>query len=253
MLFLVGCGKKNVETKETRTKKETTTTVSTTALTTQTPTTQKPALPLAGKVICVDAGHGIYSKNYKEKIAPNSSETKDAYAVGTKGRTTGVTEETLNLIVAKKLKVKLESLGAKVIMTRETAKSDMSNIDRAQLANNSKADLSIKIHANGSESTSSKGMLMMVPSSKYVSADVASKSKKAGDLMLKSMLAETGAKSLGVQEFSNMTGFNWSTVPIVMLEMGFMTNPEEDKLLNQEQYQNKIVNGISDGVLKYLV
>lgn len=248
MFLFVGCSK-NKKYKTVNTTTNAYSVSSETTIKTIT-TTQKENLPLEGKTICIDAGHGIYSNNYKEKLAPNISETKDAYAVGTKGISTGITEESLNLIVAKKLQTKLQSLGATVIMTRETSHSQMSNIDRAQFANKHNADLSIKIHANGSENSKSKGVLMMVPSAKYISESVVKDSKKAGELILKHVLTNTNAKSLGTQEFSNMTGFNWSTVPIIMLEMGFMTNTEEDQLLNSNDYQNKIVNGIADGLIE---
>jgi N-acetylmuramoyl-L-alanine amidase len=48
-----------------------------------------------------------------------------------------------------------------------------------------------------------------------------------------------------------LTGFNWSKIPVILLEMGYMTNVQEDKLLNSDDYQNKIVLGIVDGVTKY--
>ncbi|MGM9933770.1 MAG: N-acetylmuramoyl-L-alanine amidase, partial [Clostridium sp.] len=48
----------------------------------------------------------------------------------------------------------------------------------------------------------------------------------------------------------DMTGFNWSKVPVILVEMGFMSNPEEDKLLSDEGYQNKLAQGLCNGIVK---
>jgi N-acetylmuramoyl-L-alanine amidase len=205
---------------------------------------------LKDKIICIDAGHGITSKKYNEKIAPTSNETKPAFASGTRG--SKYTEEELVLIVAKKLQKKLLSMGANVLMTRENHETTLSNIERAKFANDAKADISIKLHADGVSNKNVKGMSALVPSSKYVKdLHVVSESKKIGKIILKNCAANTGAKNRGVIEHSDMTGLNWSEVPVVLLEMGFMTNDAEDKLLSTEEYQNKVVDGIVNGILEY--
>lgn len=210
---------------------------------------QAKSAALDGRIICVDAGHGINSKNFQEPIAPGSSEKKDAFASGTKGSV--YTEEQLNLIVAKKLCVKLRAMGADVRMTREEAQSDMSNVDRAEFANNASADISVKIHADGNNSSSVSGMSMLIPSAKFVGNEVAQKSRKLGALAEKAVAAKTGCHSRGLIERTDLTGFNWSKVPIILIEMGFMTNPEEDRLLSSDAYQDKIVEGLTEGIVQY--
>lgn len=205
---------------------------------------------LVGKTICVDAGHGIFSKGRKEPVAPGSSEMKAAFVSGTAGAT--CTEEQLNLKVALKLEKALTDAGARVVMTRRTAECELSNVDRAKLANDEKADLAIRLHADGSENKGISGMSMLVPSGKYIKdAELIEKSRKAGEAVLSAAVEATGAKNRGIVEHSDMTGFNWSEVPVILLEMGFMTNAEDDKLLVQEEYQDKIVSGIVKGVEKY--
>lgn len=202
------------------------------------------------KVIVIDAGHGINSYNKQEPIAPNSSETKIAFASGTSGA--NQTEEQLNLSVALKLQKALEDKGASVHMTRTEHESDMTNVDRAVFANELSADISVKIHADGNNSSSVHGVSVLVPGTQYITdSKVIENSKIAGELILDEFVKETGATSRGISVRDDLTGFNWTKVPIVLVEMGFMTNPEEDKRMESEEYQDKMVQGIVSGLEKY--
>ena len=127
----------------------------------------------------------------------------------------------------------------------------MSNVDRAEFANNASADISVKIHADGNNSSSVSGMSMLIPSAKFVGNEVAQKSRKLGALAEKAVAAKTGCRSRGLIERTDLTGFNWSKVPIILIEMGFMTNPEEDRLLSSDAYQDKIVEGLTEGIVQY--
>jgi len=202
-------------------------------------------------IICIDAGHGITKLNKQEPIAPGSDIKKAAYVSGTRGA--NQTEEQLNLKVAKKLENKLRELGADVHMTRTEAECDMSNIDRAEFANNLNADIFIRIHADGSTDKNARGVSMLVPASDYIDdKELVEKSTRAGKLILEEVVKQTGAANRGVIKRADLTGFNWSKVPVVLLEMGFMTNPEEDRLLETEEYQDKMVQGVTDGMIRYL-
>ncbi len=208
------------------------------------------ALPLKGKIIVIDAGHGKNSYNKEEKIAPDSDETKIAFASGTAGK--NQTEEELNLSVALILQKSLEDLGAKVHMTRTAHESDMTNIDRAEFANELGADISVKIHADGSNDGSVHGVSVLVPGSKHISdGELLSKSKKAGELVLEGFVDATGAYNRGISVRDDLTGFNWTKVPIILVEMGFMTNPDEDALMESPEYQEKMAGGIARGLLRY--
>lgn len=210
--------------------------------------------PLEGLTICIDAGHGKITKKIvkTEPIAPGAKIMKAATASGTSGVATKISEESLNLTVSLKLKKALTDKGAKIIMVRETHVCNMTNVERAKFWNTSGADLTIRIHANGSDSKKASGVLMMVPGDKYIKdRGMLEKSAKAGQYILEGVLKDTGAKSAGTVKSTDLTGFNWSKIPVMLLEMGFMTNPQEDKLLNTDSYQNKIVAGIVEGVEKY--
>jgi len=213
--------------------------------------------PLDGLTICIDAGHGKPTKttkptNKKEPIAPGSKILKAAFASGTSGVYTKISEESLNLTVSKKLKKALSDKGAKIIMIRENSKCDMTNVERTKFWNLSGADLTVRIHGNGINDSKVSGVLMMIPGDKYIKdKEMLRKSAKAGQYILDGVLKYTKAKSRGTLKSTDLTGFNWSTIPVVLLEMGFMTNPQEDKLLNTDVYQNKIVLGVVEGLEKY--
>ena len=66
------------------------------------------------------------------------------------------------------------------------------------------------------------------------------------------MCKTTGAKNRGVPRTDTMSGINWSKVPVTIIEMGFLSNEKEDKLLASENYQNKIVQGMVNGINEYL-
>ncbi len=204
----------------------------------------------SGKVIVIDAGHGKNSSKKQEAIAPTSATTKPAFVSGTSGKTQ--TEEELNLAVALKLQAALEGMGATVHMTRTTHETDLSNIGRAEFANNLNADISVKLHADGSTNSSARGISVLIPGGDYIKdSDMLSKSKAAGNYILSELISATGASNKGISVRNDMTGFNWSTVPVVLIEMGFMTNAEEDALLATDEYQNKIVSGIVSGLTEY--
>lgn len=205
---------------------------------------------VTGKLIVLDPGHGTGGNNEKEPVAPGSSIKKAAYVSGTAGK--NQTEEELNLIVAEKLKKTLEERGADVYLTREGHKAELSNVGRAKLANDLNADICVRIHADGSENSSAHGASVLLPSSEYIKNDeLIQKSKAAGEIILEEYVKATGAKNRGTVVRSDMTGFNWSEVPVVLIELGFMSNPEEDALMETEDYQSKMVFGIAQGLEQY--
>lgn len=250
MLLLSGCSnkiEKNEKNVQPQQKSESAETVENPQIVEETPVVVSS---LAGKIIVVDPGHGINSYSKQEPIAPGSTQMKAAFVSGTRGK--NQTEEQLNLAVGLKLKAALEGKGAIVYMTRETHECDVSNVDRAKLANDLGADIAIRIHADGSENSSARGVSVLVPGNQYIKdSDLISKSRSAGESVLAAFAEETGAQNRGISVRNDMTGFNWSSVPVILVEMGFMTNPEEDSLMETEDYQNKMVTGMVNGLERY--
>ena len=207
------------------------------------------SMNLNGKVICIDAAHGTFTENVSEPVAPNSDVMKDGFKEGTKG--VNVKEDTITLAVANILKEKLEAKGAKVIMTRTDEVSNLSNKDRALFANDNGAFICIKLHADGTNDGGS-GMTMLVPGNKYIAdKEMLSISKKLGKTIINGAVAKTGAVKNPTIVTNEMTGFNWSKIPVVLLEMGYLTNPDDEKKLADSNYQSLIADGIVEGILEY--
>ena len=217
------------------------------------PEPEPEPLPLEGRIICLDPGHCVTeeaSKGYREPVSPLSDETKPRYLSGTRGAS--LTEEQLNLQVALKLRDALEALGAEVVMTREVSEISLPNTERCRIANESGADVHVHIHADGSESTSANGVSVLIPDGDLLGTpSIVEESARLGQLMVDCVSEATGAKNRGTVPRSDLTGLNFSEIPSVFIEMGFMTNPEEDALLSSGEYQDKIVAGMANSLMDW--
>lgn len=202
------------------------------------------------KVIVIDAGHQTRAMSATEPIGPGSSQRKAKVTGGASGCVTHLPEYKLNLQVAKKLQKELVKRGYKVIMVRTKNNVRMSNVQRAKVANKYKADAFIRIHANSAGSSSVNGALTIAPASnnRYMTKANRKASQKLSKKVLKAMCKTTGAKNRGVMYTNSMTGINWCKVPVTIVEMGFMSNPSEDRKMAKASYQKKIVKGIADGI-----
>lgn len=218
-----------------------------------TPEPTPTPLPLEGAVICVDPGHCVTpetGKGHRELVSPLSDETKPLYTTGTAGA--NLTEEKLNLSVGLQLRDALEALGAEVVMTREVSEITISGIERCEIAHEAGADVAVRIHADGSTDPSVHGVSVLIPAGDLLGTpSIVESSTRLGELMVDAVAARTGAKNLGTIPRTDMTGFNFSEIPTVLIEMGFMTNAQEDANLERAEYQAQIVDGMVQAILEW--
>lgn len=213
--------------------------------------TNAPKIDAAGqKKICIDPGHQLKQNLGKEPIAPGSKTYKTKVSSGTSGVVTKKPEYKLNLEVALQLQDALKKKNYQVFMTRTKHDVNLSNIQRAKYCNAKKVDLTIRIHADGSTDKNVQGVSVLYPSGTST-RKVNESSKRAAKYMLQEIINTTNAKKgykTGLVPRSDLTGFNWSETPVVLVEMGFMSNPTEDRNLSTKSYQQKLVKGMVNGI-----
>lgn len=205
-----------------------------------------------GFVVCIDPGHQSRGNSAHEPIGPGASTTKAKVTGGTTGVATGIPEYQLTLDVGLMLQKELESRGYQVIMTRTSNNVNISNSERAAVANNAGADAFIRIHANGGGASSQGALTMCQTANNPFNANLYNESYALSQAVLKNFVAATGAKNLGVSRVDNMSGINWCQVPVTIIEMGFMSNATEDRNMADPSYRQKMVRGMANGIDEYL-
>lgn len=203
-----------------------------------------PKPTTAKYVVVIDPGHGGELSG-NEPTGPHDSTPHPKTASGAEG------EAAVVLRVGLKLRPLLEAQGVHVIMTRTTAGAAVSNIQRAQIANNAHADLFLRLHCDGVDDSSVHGISMQVPGASNEWAPIGP-SRKAGDTILSALVRATGAADKGIAPRTDLAGFNWSKVPTCLPEMGFLSNGSEAAKLKSDSYENTLARALADGTMQYL-
>jgi N-acetylmuramoyl-L-alanine amidase len=202
----------------------------------------------AAALICLDPGHGTPPAigRQREPIGPGSPITKIKDGGGAPGESDAV------LAIARRTRALLLRRGFRVAMTRTGSTFRGGNIERARFCNRRGAALMLRIHADGSSDPSRQGASTLFPARRIGwTDDVYGRSRRAARAIQGSLVKATGARDLGLVERSDLTGFNWADVPVVLVETGFMTNPTEGRLLRTSAYQWRVARGLAAGVAAF--
>ncbi len=217
-----------------------------------TPEPTPEPLPLEGIVIGIDPGHQRVYDPKPEPVAPGSKTTKAKVAGGCRGVKSGVYEYEVVLNVGLYLKALLEEQGATVVITHDTLDVNISNIERAQMFNDANVDLAIRLHCNKSDDRKTRGAFMLVPSEKRT--EFFDYNVTAAKTILAAYLEATGLPMRykdGMTYRSDQTGFNWCNRPIINIEMGHLSNPDDDALLSTDDFQKTMAQGLLNGILQF--
>jgi N-acetylmuramoyl-L-alanine amidase len=205
-------------------------------------------------VVVIDPGHDLHANLATEPIGPGASTRKIKDGGGTHGVVSGTTEAELNLAVSLRLRSLLRRAGVHVVMTRtRTAGTSVGNVVRAGVANRAGAALFLRIHADGGPTAASRGTHTLYPALRPGwTDDVYAASRRAAATVQAELRDALGFPDRGLQERADFTGFNWADVPVLMVEMGFMTNPTEDRLLATDAVRQRAAVGLCRGTLRFL-
>ena len=206
---------------------------------------------LTAALICLDPGHGTPQAvgRQREPIGPGSRVYKEKDGGGAAG------EAEVVLQIARRTRSLLLRRGYRVAMTRTGPwfrYGSGGNIARAQFCNRAHAGLMVRIHADGSTDSSRRGASTLYPALRRGwTDDVYGRSLSAARSIQRALVRATGARDLGLVPRSDLTGFNWADVPVVLVETGFMTNPAERRLLRSAAYQQRVARGLVAGIATF--
>jgi N-acetylmuramoyl-L-alanine amidase len=204
--------------------------------------------------IVLDPGHNRYPNLREEPIGPGSSRLKIMDGGGTHGVVTGQSEASVVLRIAFRLRTLLRDDGLHVIMTRhKTCCVSKGNRARARIANRAHAALFLRIHADGSTDHSVRGTSMLYPALHAGwTDDIYGRSRQAARIVQSRLVHRLGWPDRGLVARGDLTGFNWANVPTILTEVGFLTNPSEDRALARGRTVKRVARGLEGGVLHYL-
>lgn len=205
-------------------------------------------------VVVIDPGHDLRGNPATEPVGPGATLRKIKDGGGTRGVVTGISEADLVLDVSLRLRRLLEAAGVTVVLTRSrTAGTSIGNVARATIANRAHAGLFLRVHADGHPDPTVRGTHTLVPALRLGwTDDNYGASRKAARIVQAELVAALQFPDRGIRERSDFTGFNWSDVPVIMVELGFMTNPVEDRALATAPIRAAAARGLCRGTLRFL-
>lgn len=209
--------------------------------------TPTPQLPLSGLIIGIDPGHQAVADTSLESVSPKYTKMKEKVSPGTKGFWSDVHEYEITLSVGMLLRDILVENGATVVMTRTTNDVNISNSARAILFNEAKTDYALRIHCNGSRDQTKKGASILVPKENPFLDECSC----SAEILLAEYSKLTGIEARGLSARGDQTGFNWCERMVINIELGYMSNPDDDAFLSNIENHNLMAQGLANGILQY--
>ena len=211
-----------------------------------------PQGPLWGVKVCMDPVTSAKRQCEKVYHMPGSNKKVKGGSVGmAQGCVTLRKESVVALEISYRAAIKLQALGAEVIMTR-TVEDTVSNMERAEIANSNEADYFIRVHLNMFENKNTHAVYVYCPRNSPYAKEAADKEtyNLLAEALLEEYMLATGAAP-GYTRFSDkFVGNNWAKMPAFLVETANMSTPSDDLLSSQPSYQEKMAEGIANGVLK---
>ena len=207
---------------------------------------------LTGVTVCVDPGHQGVAIGLKEPMGPGLSGTHHTTNGQAQGTVTRRMESVVVLEIGLKLRNALLEEGADVVMTREDQNTPVSNVRRAEIAGEGGADLFIRLHCDNTANKNKRGIHVFIPLSSTYARQVAdSKTYRTyGEALFNAMSEATGVTKGGVTQNNSYVANNWATMPAFLVELGYMSNKDDDLMLSTEEYQEKVVRGMVNGLVE---
>lgn len=211
-------------------------------------------IKVAPYIVVIDAGHQGHGNSGKEANGPGSSVMKTKVASGCDGYRTGTPESVVTLAVAKKLQTKLEDKGYQVVMIRTSQNVNITNKERAEIANKYPDNsIMIRLHCDSSDNHGVNGFSILTASNgnPYISKSVIQKSYTLSKDVMNAYSAGTSFRNIGIIYRDDLTATNWSKIPTTLVEMGFFSNASDETKLLSDSYQKVIADALVKGIDNY--
>lgn len=206
---------------------------------------------LKGVTVCIDPGHQRKTQVETVRRAPNIAESVTTRIGSASGTATGRKESIVTLEISVLLRDMLLAEGATVVMTRDTQKTFVGMLERAYIPNEANADFVLRLHCNSGNEWA-QGIQIYCPSDSSYAQEVADLEtyRAMGNTLLSAMKTATGKTRGGCTMNNSYVGNNWSMMPSFLVEMGYMSNQEEDYQLSSPVYQQWLAQGMVEGVVQ---
>ena len=209
--------------------------------------------PLKGVKVCIDPGHqGLQVKAGKVYQYPGSTKrVSGGDSTMAQGTVTLRKESICVLEISYRICRMMRELGADVVMTRWSEEVSVTNMERANYANDQQADYCLRIHLNNSSEGTNNAIYVYGPSNSPYAREALpiEQYRDTAQTILNAMKASTGVQGGIVRMSDQFVGNNWAKMPTFLLECGFLSTPANDWILTTDDYQEKIARGITNGLV----